>query len=339
MTALSALRDCLASSEPALLEIPPDFPMPPDPIAWARGVCSLHPEDVTAQAMPRTVGAKVQDSEKALTLAADAAPELVRNVLAGISRGAAAHASMEMWHADSCGERVADPAAVPFKDFIVESLEPCLRQLNPVGFYTKLTLWFSADEHLYDAHCDMADGMLFQLEGEKVVEIWPVPKERGQALLFDHGYGTSTMTVPGRRFRVSAGKALFIPAGAMHEVVVAPDQVSVSMSLHMGSPFPVMELCRDLNMMSGPECVLGLPETMMRRDKFRVFYFEPGLFRDHLQGEQMPGRLREALLNVITRPQGYSRGQLVELLDAWWRQALAAPCYPGPYPHPDPLPS
>ena len=57
------------------------------------------------------------------------------------------------------------------------------------------------------------------------------------------------------------------------------------------------------------------------------------------QGEQMPGRLREALLNVITRPQGYSRGQLVELLDAWWRQALAAPCYPGPNPHPDPLPS
>ena len=339
MNAPNDLRDCLASSEPKLLDIPPEFPMPPDPVAWAHRVCSGHPADITAQAMPRTVGAKVQDPGRALTLASDAAPELIRNVLTGISKGAAAHVSMEMWHADSCGERIADPAARPFKDFIAETLEPWLRKLNPVGFYTKLTLWFSADEHLYDAHCDMADGMLFQLQGEKVVEIWPVPEERGKTLLFDHAYGTSRMTAPGQRFEVSAGQALFIPAGAMHEVVVASDQVSVSMSLHMGSPFPVMELCRDLNMMSGPGCVLGLPEEMMHRDKFRVFYFEPALFRDDAQQTQMPGPLRVALLNTVICPQGYSRERLGELLDAWWRGALATPCYPGPYPHPDRLPT
>ncbi|MCK5363094.1 MAG: hypothetical protein KAR22_09010, partial [Gammaproteobacteria bacterium] len=322
MNALNDLRDCLASSEPKLLDIPPEFPMPPDPVAWAHRVCSVHPADVQAQAMPRTVGVEAQDPGRALTLASDATPELVRNVLTGISKGAAAHASMEMWHADSCGERIADPAARPFKDFIAETLEPWLRKLNPVGFYTKLTLWFSADEHLYDAHCDMADGMLFQLQGEKIVEIWPVPEERGKTLLFDHAYGTSRMTAPGQRFAVSAGQALFIPAGAMHEVVVASDQVSVSMSLHMGSPFPVMELCRDLNMMSGPGCVLGLPDEMMHRDKFRVFYFEPALYRDAQQA-QMPGPLRDALLNAVIRPQGYSRESLGELLDAWWRAALA----------------
>jgi hypothetical protein len=51
---------------------------------------------------------------------------------------------------------------------------------------------------------------------------------------------------------------------------------------------------------------------------------------------------RAATRGIVERhhtPAGYGRGQLVELLDAWWRQALAAPCYPGPYPHPDPLPS
>ncbi len=53
----------------------------------------------------------------------------------------------------------------------------------------------------------------------------------------------------------------------------------------------------------------------------------------------MPGLLREALLNVFTRPQGYSREKLAELLDAWWREALVTPCDPGPYPHPDPLPA
>ena len=92
-------------------------------------------------------------------------------------------------------------------------------------------------------------------------------------------------------------------------------------------------------MMSGPECVLGLPEEMMHRDKFRVFYFEPALFRDDAQQTQMPGLLRDALLNTFICPQGYSRERLAELLDAWWRGALATPCYPGPYPHPDRLPT
>ena len=95
MNAPNDLRDCLASSEPKLLDIPPEFPMPPDPVAWAHRVCSGHPADITAQAMPRTVGAKVQDPGRALTLASDAAPELIRNVLTGISKGAAAHVSME----------------------------------------------------------------------------------------------------------------------------------------------------------------------------------------------------------------------------------------------------
>jgi hypothetical protein len=66
-------------------------------------------------------------------------------------------------------------------------------------------MWFSADAHVYDAHCDTGDGVLFQLKGEKVMEVWPVPAERGK-------------------------QALFIPAGAMHEVTVGADQVSVSRS-------------------------------------------------------------------------------------------------------------
>ena len=304
--------------------------MPADPVSWARSVCSAHPGDIRAQAMPQTLGVKVDDPGRALTLESDAAPELVRNVLTGISKGAAAHASMELWHADSFNERVADPAAVPFKNFVVDTFQSRLIELHPFGYHTKLTLWFSADKHVYDAHCDVADGMLFQLKGEKVVEVWPVPDERARQALFNHAYRFNPMATSGERFKVSAGQALFIPAGSMHEVVVASDQVSVSMSLHAGAPFPVIEMCRDLNHMSDHGEAIGLPEEMMHRDKFHVSYFDPAMFHGENRQQWMPDALRTALLDTLLRSQGYTRERLGELLDFWWRQASSAPCYPGP---------
>lgn len=337
MNALHTIADCLLSSEATLLDLPSEFPMPTDPIAWAHRICSAHPADIRAQAMPQTVGADVDVHGRALTLASDSAPDLVRRVLTGISRGAAAHASMELWHADSFGEHVADPAVLPFKVFVSESTGPRQQALHPLGYYSKLTLWFSADEHRYEAHCDVADGVLFQLKGEKMVEVWPTPENRRKQVVFDHAYGTTTMTTHGQRFNLSAGQALFIPAGAMHEVVVASDQVSVSMSLHTGSPFPVMELCRDLNYMNRSGGFFALPEEMLHRDKFRVAYFEPSTFAGESHGAQMPEALRAALLAAIVCPQGFSLERLGGLLDLWWRDALSTPRYPGPYPHPEEL--
>ena len=339
MSTLSNIRNCLYSSEPQLFDLPAEFPVPSDPVSWSHSVCTAHPGAISVEAMPQTIGVVVEDPGRAVTLASDAAPELVRKVLTGISRGAAAHALMPLWHADSFVERVADQAVVPFKDFVVEYLGARLQELHPVGYYTKLTLWFSADKHLYAAHCDVADGLLFQLTGEKVVEVWPVPRERGTSPLFDHAYGTDRMTAPGRTFKVSAGQALFIPGGAMHEVVVASNQVSVSMSLHMGSPFPIIELCRDLNHMGDHGCTFELSEEMMQKNKFRVFYFEPAMFHSEHAQSRMPDTLSEALLNVLIRPQGCSRERTNELLDVWWRNAVITPRYPGPYPHPDGLPT
>lgn len=331
MNAPKDLGAYLSSREPQLLDLPSEFPMPPDPVAWARDVCSAHPAKLRVEAMPRTVGVKVDDPSKALSLARDAAPELIRNVLRGISRGASAHAAMELWHADSFGELIADPAAEPFRAFMTAAFGERLHELNPLGHYLKLTMWFSADEHVYDAHCDVADGMLFQLKGEKVVEVWPVPNERGKKVLFDHAYRFSPMTTRGQRFTVSAGQALFIPAGAMHEVIVSADQISVSMSLHAGSPFPVMELWHDMNQMSGHGEPFGLPEEMRHRDKFRVYYFDPTMFRDDNRPTRMPGALRDALLDILICPREISREHLGGLLDHWWRLASSKPCYPGPY--------
>lgn len=330
MSALREFGDCLSTRAPRLLELPGEFPMPADPIAWAHGVCSAHPEDIRAEAMPRTVGAEVKDPSKALSLAPDATPELVRNVLTGISRGAAAHAAMELWHQDSFGERVADPAALPFKAFMLEAFDQRLREQNPLGHHSKLTMWFSADAHVYKAHCDVADGVLFQLQGRKAVEVWPVPDERGRNALFDHSYHFEPMTERGQRFEIAAGQALFIPAGAMHEVTAGPDQVSVSMSLHMGSPFPVLELCRDLDHMSGAGEPFSLPDELRFRDKFRVAYFDPAMFRDTDRQSGMPAPLRDGLLDVLRCPPEVSPERTGALLDEWWRRALSTPCYPGP---------
>lgn len=330
MSAASDFGACLSSGEPRLLDLPPEFPMPADPVAWAHGVCSAHPEDLRIEAMPRTLGARVEDSSKALALARDAAPEVVRNVLAGIARGAAAHAAMELWHLDSFGERVADPAVGPFKKFMLDAFEHRLREQNPIGHHAKLTMWFSADAHVYDAHCDVADGVLFQLRGEKSVEVWPAPDTREGRVLFDHAYRFSPPASPGRRFRIAAGQALFIPAGAMHEVVVGPGQVSVSMSLHAGSPFPLLELCRDLDHLSGRGEAFHPPEGMRHRDKFRVVYFEPGRFRGEGSDGRMPAPLRDALLGVLDYPPDVSRTQVGTLLDTWWARGLVRPCYPGP---------
>jgi len=170
------------------------------------------------------------------------------------------------------------------------------------------------------------------------VRIWPAPEERGRQALFDHAYGIKTMTTPGRLFELKAGQALFIPAGAMHEVVVASDQISVSMSLHTGSPFPLMELCRDLNYMNGNNVPFELPDEYLHRDKFHVTYFEPCMYATQSDRAHMPEKLRAALLEALIRPQGFSPQRLSELLDLWWRNALSEPRYPGPYPHPQELP-
>ena len=102
------------------------------------------------------------------------------------------------------------------------------------------------------------------------------------------------------------------------------------MSLHAGSPFPVMELWHDLNYMSGHDEPFGLPEEMRHRDKFRVCYFEPSRFHGKSPQMRMPDALRDALQEALVCPRGLSTERLGELLDHWWRRATSKPCYPGP---------
>ena len=124
----------------------------------------------------------------------------------------------------------------------------------------------------------------------------------------------------------------------MHEVVVASARVSVSLSLHTGSPFPILELCRDLDHMIGRDGAFVPPQAMSRRDKFFVAYFEPARFRDQHRLDTMPEPLRAALSDALIRPAECSAEDLHRLLDAWWRHALSTPSYPGPDLPPEDVP-
>ena len=114
----------------------------------------------------------------------------------------------------------------------------------------------------------------------------------------------------------------------MHDVVAHKAGPAVSVSLHMGSPYPLLTLCEELNALLGSEDV-EVPAHMRSRDKFGIHVFEPARFggdREHL-----PEALAVELLAVLsTRTIG--REALQQVLDRWWRESVAAPHYRSPYP-------
>lgn len=315
-----------------LYDIPDGMSLPADPVAWALRICRTHAAQCQIETMPSLLGEKFAHRDKAVKLGKQAPDEVRRNLLEGIAKGAPAHSSLELMHTDAVRESLRDPAVEPIKAALIEGFWPRLRELHPLGFYAKLTLWFSAHAHHYIAHCDLADGVLFQLTGEKTVKVWPVGDHGEQSLLHDHAYAIEPPSDRARSFRMVPGKALFIPDGAMHEVTVDANQVSVSMSLHMGSPHSVLNLCRDLDKMIGKDAAFSLPEQLSQTDKFHIFLFDPASLSTDTQTDGMPKPLQEALLEVVMRPADVEHDALAKLLDRWWTDALVSPKYIGPYP-------
>jgi len=125
---------------------------------------------------------------------------------------------------------------------------------------------------------------------------------------------------------------LFIPAGAMHEVVAHGGQAAVSVSYHMGSPFPLLSLCAQLNKLH-PGAEIVLPQDLMGRRKFDITFFQPSRFSQAGMGGDglMPKELAEALLGVLISNK-LDKKALSELLSVWWRTARRQSVYPGAYP-------
>jgi hypothetical protein len=133
-------------------------------------------------------------------------------------------------------------------------------------------------------------------------------------------------------FELEPGQVLFIPTGAMHEVVAYGDQPAVSVSFHMGSPFPMLTLCAQLNLMvQGGK--IALPPYMTKLDKFNLFYFEPARFIDKNRNpdDPMPERLLKELSGVL-RSKKVDLKTMRRMLSNWWLLLLSRPMYQGPFP-------
>jgi len=131
---------------------------------------------------------------------------------------------------------------------------------------------------------------------------------------------------------VHGSQVLFIPSGAMREVVAHGEQPAVSVSFHMGSPFPLLTLCAQLNMMvRGGE--VTVPPYMKKLDKFNMYFFEPSRFAGQPgdAGDGMPAELLTQLADVLQSKQ-VDPATTRRLLSNWWRLANSRPMYQGPYP-------
>lgn len=140
------------------------------------------------------------------------------------------------------------------------------------------------------------------------------------------------MTSPPIDFELQPGQILFIPSGAMHEVVAHGKQAAVSVSYHMGSPFPMLTLCAQLNRMA-PGGEISLPPYMQKTDKFNLYFFEPTRFieKGGETGNGMPDELMKQLSGVL-QSRRIDPKTMRALLSNWWRLAMSQTIYRGPYP-------
>jgi len=330
MPAMKALSDCLGSARPHAMDTRLRIPQLSDPVAWSLELI-----------VRNAAQARLQIRERATAIAGEAAgttthlDPMDQATLARFARGIVAeepmHGSLDLLQYGSDGGTVRDGADWVW-NIARDNFVSALQARNPLGFYIKGTLWLSAGEHNYEAHCDLADGFLIHLRGRKRVRIWPVPERYRRLEVFNHEDFAGRMCETPESIDLEPGQILFIPAGAMHDVVASRAGPAVSVSLHMGSPYPLLTLCDELNALLGHADV-SVPAHLQSREKFGIHLFEPARFAREEQGprDRIPPALVEALIGVL-QTRETDRDALSRLLAQWWKNAVASPHYQTPYP-------
>jgi len=325
---MSEITECLNTLTPRVLDFPERIKPPPDPLTWA---LDLFKAAVVEADMQSIETGTESDQEQQISYFDQQDPATYQRFRKGILEGRAVHGSLELIDYRDDGGTLRDNADWSWQIFC-DHFQKGLASYHPMGHYLKATLWTSCGEHRYKAHCDLADGFLVHLTGHKHVRVWPVPEQYLNKVLYDHSDFEGRMTSEPVDFELKPSQILFIPAGSMHEVVAHSGQASVSVSYHMGSPFPLMSLCTQLNQLQ-PGAEISLSQDLMGLSKFDITFFQPSRFSQAGRGddEAMPRELVEALLKVL-KSSKLNSTSLHQLLSAWWRTARRQPVYPGPYP-------
>ncbi len=324
---MSELTDFLHTDEPKVLNFPEGVTHPSDPVSWALELFATNLPEADMQS--RESPSVKQDSK--LTYFDQKDPASFERFKQRIQNAQPVHGSLSL--IDSCsGDGTirdnADWARQVYENQFVQGLAEC----HPMGGYLRATMWASCGDHRYEAHCDLFDGFLLHMSGQKRVRVWPVPNKYRQRVIFNHRDFKGRMTSKPIDFELEPGQILYIPSGAMHEVIAHGEETAVSVSFHMGSPFPMLTLCTQLNMMVQGGKV-SVPPYMKKIDKFNLFFFEPTRFieKDRNPDDGMPDRLLKELSGVLQSKQ-VDLKTMRRMLSNWWRLAMSRPMYQGPYP-------
>jgi hypothetical protein len=324
---MTALADCLQTHTPVVFDFPGDPGYPSDPVPWALEMFAASLSEADMQFREPASGV---DGAK-LSYFDQKDPSSFERFRLRIQHAQPVHGSLAL--IDYCGgdgtlRDNADWAWQIYEAHFARGLAKC----HPMGSYVRATMWMSCGDHLYDAHCDLFDGFLIHMSGHKRVRVWPVPKKYRQKVIFNHNDFKGRMTSEPIDFDLKPGQVLFIPSGAMHEVVALGKQPAVSVSFHMGSPFPMPTLCIQLNkLLKGGE--VSLPPYMKSINKFKMYFFEPTRFIPKAGGleDGMPEELYKALSGAL-QSRNVDSKTMHKLLSYWWQIAMSRPLYQGPYP-------
>ena len=324
---MSRLTDYLHTQTPLVLDIPQEVNFPSDPVPWA---LEMFADNV--------IEADMQSSEPGATKKGRKVdyfdqndPSVFERFSHRIQNAQPVHGSLPLidWCAgDGTVRDNADWSSQVYDTQFAQGLA----EHHPMGAYLRATLWMSSGEHCYEAHCDLFDGFLMHINGRKRVKVWPVPKKYRRKVVFNHSDFKGRMATEPLDFDLKPGQILFIPSGAMHEVTNYGEEPAVSASFHMGSPFPLLTLCAQLNkLVRGDQLVV--PPYMKKIDKFNMYFFEPSRYRSMPNGpnDDMPEELVKELSGVL-------QARLIDaqtkrtILNNWWRLANSRILYQGPYP-------
>lgn len=324
---MSELTDCLHTHEPMVLDAPGEIIPPSDLVQWALDMFAA--SLIQADMQIREPVSGINDSKISYFDQKD--PASFERFRMCIQSAKPVHGALAL--IDYCsGERTvrdnADWAWEMYNTLFAQGVAKC----HPLGSYLRATMWMSCGEHRYAAHCDLSDGFLVHMRGHKRVRVWPVPKKYRKKVVFNHSDFEGRMASEPIDFELKPGQILFIPSGAMHEVIAHGNQAAVSVSFHMGSPFPMLTLCTQLNrMLKGGE--VSVPPYMNALDKFNLYFFEPTRFieKESSLNAAMPDELMKALSGVLQSKQVNSQ-TIRKLLSNWWRIAMSHPIYQGPFP-------
>lgn len=325
---MDPLLSLLRTPEPKILNYPAPFLKNNNPVEWAADLCRKNAQTgLRVQVMKSAVSGDSQD--QSVINVKPTNTKAINDVLRAISQGMAGHANMQLFN---CNSLMQVSQFEPGLYFYYKVLYEALEEIYPQGHYVKANLWFSASRHIYHAHIDKGDGFLFQLKGKKRVKVWPVPEECAKEVLFNHGDIKRRQSLPCREFDLGPGEVLFIPSGAVHEVMVDSGYCSVSVGFHVGGPYPLLTLQRDLDEMFHGEH-FELPENLSDTAKSDITYFDPALHcTGHCSEESsMPETLKNVLCEVFTTDTN-DKSALAQQLDEWWQEKIKRPTYMGPYP-------